>query len=67
MCGIAGYIGKKTIGNKVINNLFSLMDNRGPDYKNCRQFISRSGESINLFHSRLSIIDLKKRSSTYWD
>ena len=63
MCGIAGYIGKKTIGNKVINNLFSLMDNRGPDYKNCRQFISRSGESINLFHSRLSIIDLKKRSN----
>ena len=63
MCGIAGYIGKRFIEKKIIDNLFVSMNNRGPDFKDYKQFISKSSENINLFHSRLSIIDLNKRSN----
>ena len=63
MCGIAGYIGKRFIEKKIIDNLFVAMNNRGPDFKGYKQFISKSSENINLFHSRLSIIDLNKRSN----
>jgi asparagine synthase (glutamine-hydrolysing) len=62
MCGIAGYIGKKKIENKVINQTLDLMKNRGPDYHNWRSFQSNS-TNIYLLHSRLSIIDLDKRSN----
>ena len=31
MCGIAGYIGNKKISSTKKNELFKLMQNRGPD------------------------------------
>ena len=31
MCGIAGYIGSKTISPNIINETLSLMNKRGPD------------------------------------
>ncbi len=62
MCGIAGYIGKKTIGKNVIDNTLKLMKNRGPDHQAYLNF-SNAGNQIYLLHSRLSIIDLNPRSN----
>jgi len=62
MCGIAGYIGKKQIGQVAIDKTLSLMKNRGPDFQDSRSFIANNS-NIYLLHSRLSIIDLEERSN----
>ncbi len=66
MCGIAGYITKKKYFNfsfnKTSDNLKKLMKNRGPNQQGSFQY-NYSHSSINLFSSRLSIIDLDKRSN----
>ena len=61
MCGIAGYYGLDVINKNKLDKALSLMKNRGPNAsgiikKNIRQ------KKLYLLHSRLSIIDLKKRS-----
>ena len=62
MCGIAGYIGKKIINERVINNTLDLMKNRGPDHQNSFS-CSYNKVNIYLLHSRLSIIDIDERSN----
>lgn len=66
MCGIAGYITKKKYPNfffnKTARNLSKLMKNRGPDQQGSFNY-SNNNFSINLFSSRLSIIDLDKRAN----
>lgn len=66
MCGIAGYITKKKYLNFSFNqasiNLKKLMKNRGPNQQGSFQF-NTNQSNINLFSSRLSIIDLDKRSN----
>ena len=59
MCGIAGYIGRKNFNNKKINQILNLMDRRGPDSKGFKK-INLKQKQINLFFSRLSIIDVRK-------
>ena len=66
MCGIAGYYGLDVINKNKLDKALSLMKNRGPNAsgiikKNIRQ------KKLYLLHSRLSIIDLKKkiRSTLY--
>jgi len=66
MCGIAGYITNKKYLNfsfeKASKNLKLIMRNRGPDQQS--SFCHTSNNYIvNLFSSRLSIIDLDPRSS----
>src|SRR3989338_7066554 len=62
MCGIAGYIGEKTINAEHIDKTLQRMKNRGPDYQAHVSF--RNGDShVTLLHSRLSIIDLDTRSN----
>lgn len=60
MCGISGYYGQKKIDRKIVNNLLKNMSVRGPDSQKYikKKFLFNS----YLFHSRLSIIDLKSRS-----
>ena len=62
MCGIAGLIKKNSYLNNIDKSkILELMNSRGPDdngfftskTKNCK---------IDLFHSRLAIIDTQKRS-----
>ena len=62
MCGIAGYIGNKTISSNVINETLSLMNKRGPDSQKFSHYTFR-GKNIYLLHSRLSIIDLGSRAN----
>ncbi len=62
MCGIAGYIGKDPINKQKIINTLELMKNRGPDHRDYK-FFKKNNTHIYLLHSRLSIIDIDKRSN----
>lgn len=62
MCGISGYIGKKTIEQPIIHQTLNLMKRRGPDHQDYRHY-EINGTNMYLLHSRLSIIDLDKRSN----
>jgi asparagine synthase (glutamine-hydrolysing) len=55
MCGIAGVVGKK-LTEKTILNLKSTLNHRGPNYFG--KYIDLKNIPVQLFHSRLSIIDL---------
>ncbi|MBT6052841.1 MAG: asparagine synthase (glutamine-hydrolyzing) [Candidatus Scalindua sp.] len=62
MCGIAGYIGKKSIEPTVIRKTLELMENRGPDHQGYKH-LNPNGVNIFLLHSRLSIIDCDVRAN----
>ena len=62
MCGIAGYIGETEIAKYNIKNILESMSIRGPDHQGYFH-IKIKNKNIYLFHSRLSIIDLKKNSN----
>lgn len=62
MCGIAGIIKLKKNHHCDKDKIFSLMHNRGPDGKGFFKILNEK-YSINLFHSRLAIIDKNKRSN----
>lgn len=62
MCGIAGYLGKKTIPKNIIKKTLSLMKNRGPDNQNFKLY-KVFDLNLYLLHSRLNIIDINTRSN----
>lgn len=62
MCGISGFISSEYNLEKNVTNTLKLMSSRGPDYQNYVKFNVKK-KQINLLHSRLSIIDLQKRSN----
>ena len=47
---------------KVLKNTIDLMKSRGPDYSD-HYSLTKDKQRVNLLHSRLSIIDIKKRSN----
>ncbi len=62
MCGIAGYYGFKIINKNKLNITLGLMKNRGPDASGIIK--KKLGKKkLYFLHSRLSIIDLGKRSN----
>ena len=63
MCGIAGYYGKKVLAESAISKTLNLMINRGPDARMHKKFEINNDSICHLLHSRLSIIDLEKRSN----
>jgi asparagine synthase (glutamine-hydrolysing) len=64
MCGISGYIGQKKINPLVIRRTLSIMKNRGQDGNGFYNFCDKKNNfSVNLLHTRLSIIDLDIRSN----
>ena len=63
MCGIAGYIGKNNFNTNKINTCLNLMKRRGPDISQFFRHTFRNNTNVFLLHSRLSIIDLDKRSN----
>ena len=62
MCGILAYISEKEIKNNKISKIKNLMRCRGPDDQSYKK-ISFGKKNLHLFHSRLSIQDLNKRSN----
>ena len=63
MCGIAGYLGTKKISQETINATLELMKNRGPDFSNSLSVRINENCGLNFLHSRLSIIDIHRRSN----
>ena len=62
MCGILAYISNKQINKNKISKIKDLMKCRGPDDQTYK--IKPFGKkNLHLFHSRLSIQDLHKRSN----
>lgn len=62
MCGIAGFLGKREISERRIEECLQLMGRRGPNANNWLVETLETGEHLLLLHSRLSIIDLESRS-----
>ena len=62
MCGISGYISKRSHKLDVIKKTLYLMKRRGPDFQNFKKF-NENNKEIGLLHSRLNIIDLNKRAN----
>lgn len=63
MCGIAGRISNSKLTSERISQTIDRMKRRGPDHQCHRSFTAPNGRSIDLFHSRLSIIDCDPRSN----
>lgn len=63
MCGIAGYIGQRTLDRSVLRRCLAVLNHRGPDGSGmyARRFSDKS--NVHLLHTRLSIIDLDERSA----
>ena len=64
MCGIAGFVGTKKINEYLIDQTLKSM-RRGPDNQNYKKLILNKKNNLFsiLLNSRLSIIDLNKRSN----
>ncbi len=62
MCGILTYISNKELHDSTILSIKNLMHCRGPDDQSYKKF-SFGKKNLHLFHSRLSIQDLHKRSN----
>ena len=54
MCGISGYLGKKTVNKELINKTLLSMRNRGPDHQGYHH-ISFGENNLYLLSSRLKI------------
>jgi asparagine synthase (glutamine-hydrolysing) len=63
MCGILGFIGKEKISKETINHCLNLMKNRGPDFQDHKEIKVNNFINLYFLHSRLSILDLQKRSN----
>jgi asparagine synthase (glutamine-hydrolysing) len=63
MCGIAGYQGRVPLAPERIEACLALMNRRGPDHREARQWQTATGTHTVLLHSRLSIIDLDPRAN----
>ena len=62
MCGILAYISNKEISPKKQLIIKNLMKSRGSDNQAYKK-LSFGKKNLHLFHSRLSILDLNKRSN----
>ena len=62
MCGIAGVISKNYFKAPDLEKIKSLMFTRGPDKQDCFIF-NENGISLNLYASRLKILDIEERSN----
>jgi asparagine synthase (glutamine-hydrolysing) len=63
MCGIAGYLGTKTLDSKRIQCCLGLMHRRGPDWAAYFEDRVESDKNVYLLHTRLNIIDLDNRAN----
>ncbi len=63
MCGVAGYIGTRTLGEQTLNACLATMRRRGPDHQAYKAWTGPAGRNAYLLHARLSIIDLDPRAN----
>lgn len=63
MCGIAGYVGTREIGDEALEACLVALQHRGPNAQGAKRFRTPDGRHVNLLHVRLSIIDLDPRAN----
>ena len=63
MCGIAGYLGKNSIEDNIINRTLEALNHRGPDSKGFYHTTDDKFNNLYLLHTRLNILDIEKRSN----
>ena len=63
MCGIAGYIGTRSLDEAALEACIATMRQRGPDHQAWRAWSGPGGRNTYLLHARLSIIDLDPRAN----
>lgn len=63
MCGIAGCIGSKIISKYKSKEIISIMKRRGPDHQDSKKFKLGKNKYLNIFFSRLKIIDLSDKAN----
>ena len=62
MCGIAGFVGSEPLDAGRVQRALSLMFHRGPDNAGHKAWTTPDGRCIELLHTRLTIIDVDRRS-----
>lgn len=63
MCGIAGYVGSRTIPERQILGCLGLMRRRGPNHSAYKHWVTPAQSQVYFLSSRLSIIDVEERSN----
>ncbi|MEE2884726.1 MAG: hypothetical protein VX701_03425 [Chloroflexota bacterium] len=63
MCGIAGYIGPRSINSEAVNDCMDLMRRRGSGAANIYRQTTSRGDKVLLINSRLKIIDVDDREN----
>ena len=63
MCGIAGYIGTRTLDQATLESCIATMRRRGPDHQAWKSWTGPGGKNTYMLHARLSIIDLDPRAN----
>ena len=63
MCGIAGYLGQRTLDRGTLDECLALMHRRGPDAAGTYRHDLDDGRNVYLLSSRLKIIDLEDRAN----
>lgn len=62
MCGIAGYFGNEERNSSQLTNTLNILKNRGPNHSGHKNYKLKN-KSLDLLHTRLSILDLDSRSN----
>ena len=63
MCGVAGFVGTRSVDPARVADCLGTLAHRGPDAEGCRAWTTSSGRHVQFVHTRLSIIDLDARSN----
>lgn len=62
MCGIAGVIGHNSINKRLAKRVLRTLSHRGPDGEGIEKVSTSNHGDLNLFFSRLAILDLDSRA-----
>lgn len=66
MCGIAGILGDRQLGQSKVESVLRAMRERGPDANGAWQGLA-AGRQATLLHARLAIVDLDPRANQPFD
>ena len=63
MCGVAGFVGTRSVEPARVAECLGTLAHRGPDAEGRRAWTTPSGRHVQFVHTRLSIIDLDARAN----
>jgi len=63
MCGIAGIFSSKPVAESLVMRMLDAIGYRGPDHREARAYVSRTGACLTVGQARLAIIDLNPEAN----